>query len=102
MYFDASFNTSGATWDIPAIYTYGNAGRNILYGPGRTNWDASVFKSFALTERFKLQFRTELFNMLNTPQFGLPNAAIGSASAGSITSLSGNNRQVQLALRMSF
>ncbi len=102
MYFDTSFNTSDATWGVPAIYNYGNAGRNILYGPGRTNWDASVFKNFALTERVKLQFRTELFNMFNTPQFGLPNAAIGSASAGSITSLSGNNRQVQMALRLSF
>ncbi|WP_031499271.1 TonB-dependent receptor [Bryobacter aggregatus] len=102
MYFDTSFNTAGATWGIPTVYTYGNAGRNILYGPGRTNIDASVFKTFSLTERFRLQFRAELFNLSNTPQFGLPNAAIGSPSAGSITSLSGNNRQVQLALRLSF
>lgn len=102
LYFDTSFNTSGATWGAPAIYNYGNAGRNILRGPGRTNFDASVFKNFSLTERFKLQFRTELFNVSNTPQFGLPNAAIGSPAAGSITSLSGNNRQIQMALRFSF
>lgn len=102
LWFDTSFNTAGSTWGVPATFTYGNAGRNILYGPGRTNWDVSIFKTFALTERFKLQFRTELFNLFNTPQFGLPNAAIGNPAAGSITSLSGNNRQVQLALRFSF
>ena len=101
-YFDTSFNTSGSTWGIPATFNYGNAGRNILYGPGRVNWDASLFKNFSITERFKLQFRTEFFNMMNTPQFGLPNAALGSPSAGIITGLSGNNRQIQMALRLSF
>ncbi len=102
LYFDTSFNTAGSTWGIPATFAYGNAGRNILYGPGRVNWDASLFKNFSITERFKLQFRTEFFNMMNTPQFGLPNAAIGNPAAGSITSLSGNNRQIQMALRLSF
>src|SRR5262249_19336297 len=57
-WFDTSFNTSGAAWGTPAIYTFGNAGRNILRAPGRVNFDYSVFKDFSFTERFRLQFRT--------------------------------------------
>jgi outer membrane receptor protein involved in Fe transport len=102
LWFDTSFGGADATWSAPATFTYGNAGRNILYGPGRTNWDFSIFKNFSLTERFKFQYRTEFFNLFNTPQFGLPNAAVGNPGAGAITSLSGNNRQVQMALRFSF
>jgi outer membrane receptor protein involved in Fe transport len=101
-WFDTSFNTADAAWRTPAQFTYGNAGRNILYGPGRVNWDFSVFKSFALTERFKLDYRCEFFNMFNTPQFGLPNSTIGTPAAGIITSLSGANRQIQMALRLGF
>ena len=102
LFFDTSFGAADSTWGTPAQFTYGNAGRNILYGPGRTNWDWSLFKTFAFHERFRLQYRAELFNLFNTPQFGLPNAVIGTPAAGSITSLSGNNRQVQMALRFSF
>lgn len=101
-WFDASFNTPGAAWATPALYTYGNGGRNILYGPGRTNFDFSLFKSFAIKERLNLQFRSEFYNIFNTPQFGLPNSTIGAPGAGSITGLAGNNRQVQMALRLSF
>lgn len=101
LWFDTTLGPD-ATWGTPAPFTYGNAGRNILYGPGRVNWDWSLFKNFNFSEKYKLQFRSEFFNLFNTPQFGLPNATIGTPAAGSITSLSGNNRQVQLALRFSF
>lgn len=101
LWFDTTLGPD-ATWGTPAAFTYGNAGRNILYGPGRVNWDWSLFKNFNFSEKYKLQFRSEFFNLFNTPQFGLPNATIGTPAAGSITSLSGNNRQVQLALRFSF
>ena len=102
LWFDTSFNTAGAAWGNPAQFTYGNSGRNILYGPGRVNWDFSLFKNFPIGERFNLQFRSEFFNMFNTPQFGLPSSNIGGAGVGAITSLSGNNRQIQMALRLSF
>ncbi len=102
MWFDTSFGVPGAAWGAPAQYTYGNGGRDILYGPSRINWDFSLFKNFPITERFGIQFRSEFYNLFNTPQFGLPNANIGGAGVGTINSLSGNNRQVQFALRLSF
>jgi hypothetical protein len=101
-WFDTSFNRPDAAWGVPRQYTYGNAGRNILRGPGRVNLDFSIFKNFYLTERFNLQFRAESFNLFNTPQFGLPNSTIGSPAAGTITGLVGNPRQMQFALRLGF
>jgi hypothetical protein len=86
----------------PAPYTYGNAGRNILVGPARWNWDMSLFKDFPIRERMKVQFRAEAFNICNHPQFGLPNANIGNVQAGVITSTVGNPRQLQGALRFLF
>ena len=86
----------------PAPFTYGNAGRNILFGPGRTNWDASLFKNFVIREEIRFEFRAEAFNVLNHPQFGLPNQNIGNAQVGSITSTVGNPRQLQLGLRFQF
>jgi Carboxypeptidase regulatory-like domain/TonB dependent receptor len=86
----------------PAPFTYGNSGRDILFGPGRVNFDMSLFKEFPLRETVKLQFRAESFNIFNTPQFGLPNGSIGSAQAPVISSIVGNPRQLQLALVLRF
>jgi len=87
---------------VPAPYTYGNAGRDILFGPGRTNWDMSLFKNFVIREQTRFEFRAEAFNLFNHPQFGLPNPNIGNAQAGSITSIVGNPRQLQMGLRFQF
>jgi hypothetical protein len=84
----------------PPIYTFGNAGRNILIGPGLTTWDFGGDKDFRLTERFGLQFRSEFFNVLNHANFGLPNGSIGSTSAGTVTTVITNARQIQFALRL--
>lgn len=89
-----------AAFASPAQFTYGNAGRNILYGPGRVNQDFSLFKEFAVTERWKVQFRTEFFNLFNTPQFDLPNATIGVGNAGTITGTVGTPRQIQFGLKI--
>ncbi len=86
----------------PAIYTFGNLGRNTLYGPGRWNYDMSLFKDFAIKEELKVQFRAEAFNVFNHPQFGQPSATIGAGGVGTITSVIGNPRQLQLALRVQF
>ena len=86
----------------PAPFTYGNAGRDILFGPGRVNFDVSLFKDFMIREPLKVQFRAESFNVFNTPQFGLPNATIGNPQAPVISSIVGNPRQMQVALRLQF
>ena len=64
-------------------------------------------KSTAITERMKLQFRAEFFNILNHPNFGVPNDTVFSgtalnASAGLITSTATNSRQIQFALKLMF
>jgi hypothetical protein len=101
-WFDTTFNAPGAAWATPAQFTFGNSGRHVLRGPGRVNVDFSLFKSFPIRETLRLQFRAELFNLFNTPQFDMPNASIGSPSAGIISNTLGNPRQVQFALRLSF
>jgi len=101
-WFDTSFNTADAAWGVPATFTFGNSGRNILFGPGRVNFDYSLFKDLALTETLNLQLRAEFFNLMNTPQFDLPNASIGGNNAGIISAVLGNPRQIQFGLRLSF
>jgi hypothetical protein len=96
-------------------HQYGDARRGSLRGPAIYNVDASVFKNFALTEKWKLQFRAEAFNLFNTAEFGLPNAATdqtgspATATAAFVPSLSGNitstvhaSRELQFALKLSF
>jgi hypothetical protein len=86
----------------PANGLFGNAARNVLFGPGRINFDTSLFKDFEFNERAKLQFRSEFFNIFNTPQFGQPNGTIFNPGVGQITSTVGTPRQVQVALRVVF
>jgi hypothetical protein len=101
-WFNTALNTPGAPWLTPAQFTYGDAGRGILRGPGRTNLDFSVFKEFPVTERFRLQFRGEFFNILNHPQFDLPGQTIGSPSGGVISGTVGTPRDIQFSLRLQF
>jgi Mandelate racemase / muconate lactonizing enzyme, N-terminal domain len=102
----AWFNT--ADFVSPGNYTYGNSGRNILFGPGTKQVDLSLFKDFPFNESatHRLQFRAEAFNLLNTPQFNNPNAQIGNPAAGTIVSAGApllyqrTSRQMQLALKL--
>ncbi len=92
--------------------TIGSEHRNQLYGPGLQRVDLSLFKNFDLTERLKLEFRTEAFNVLNTAQFVNPNASLNLASPGgppvstygTITSTANayNPRLIQFAARLKF
>ena len=91
-----------SAFTLPTPYTYGNAGRNILRGPGLVNVDFSLFKNFHVTERFNLQVRGEAFNLTNTPGFSNPNSTFNTSSFGSITSTANNNRQVQLGAKILF
>jgi hypothetical protein len=84
---------------------YGNLGRDSLVGPSLATWDFSVFKNTAITERMTLQFRAELFNLLNRANFNTPNAVVFTPSgvsptAGVINSTSTTSRQVQLGLKL--
>ncbi|MBL8176377.1 MAG: carboxypeptidase regulatory-like domain-containing protein [Bryobacterales bacterium] len=88
----------------PAAFTYGNAGRGILYSPGNVNFDTSFVKNnrFGAEERLNVQFRFEAYNLFNSPYFGFPNGSIGSPTAGRITTTVGENRSLQLALKFEF
>ena len=94
-------------WFNPAAFVdshpaaYGNAGRNILRGPGSATIDAALSKSFYLgSEARRLQLRWEVFNSLNHTNFGLPVSSLDSPAVGSITS-AGPARVIQLGARVS-
>ncbi|HZU27327.1 MAG TPA: TonB-dependent receptor [Bryobacteraceae bacterium] len=89
---------------LPAPYTFGNSGRNVLIGPGVNRLDAAIRKEFAVTERQKVDFRAEFFNMLNHPNFAQPDNFIddGPGAAGVITSLATPMRQIQFGLKYIF
>lgn len=102
---------------------YGNSGNGILEGPGFKNLDASLFKNFRITERTKLQFRGEFFDVTNTPQFNVPNRGLNTGGGflpqraangtitypsqagltsgpGAITSLIAPMRNIQFGLKL--
>jgi len=89
----------------PTQYNFGNAGRNILIGPGAVNLDSSLFKNFRvgwLGENGEVQFRAEAFNTLNHPQFSIPNSHVDIANGGTITGLTNDMREVQFGLKILF
>ncbi len=84
---------------------YGNLGRDTLIGPGLATWDLSFLKDLHVREGLRLQFRAELFNILNRANFNTPNAVTFtptgvSPTAGVITATSTTSRQVQLGLKL--
>ena len=84
--------------------TLGNSGRNILYGPSFKTVAISLFKQFDLKDSWRLQFRTECYNITNTPSFGAPNSLLGYSNFGSISTMNANYtpRQFQFALKLLF
>jgi hypothetical protein len=92
---------------VPAAGTYGNVGRNTLTGPGMVDMDLALLKTTMISERLRLQFRGEIFNVFNRANFGTPNAVVfASASsvpaptAGVITSTASTSRQIQFGLKL--
>lgn len=83
----------------PPQYAFGNTGRNILIGPGLQTFDLSLDKNFQIVEKLAMQFRVESFNLLNHSNFGIPGTSIGSASAGTVSSVITNSREIQFAAR---
>ena len=93
------FNT--AAFAPQPLFTFGNLGRNTMHVPGRTSLDLSVHREFNLNEQLKLQFRAEAFNITNTPPFGIPGSALGTAAFGVIGD-AGLPRNLQMALKLLF
>ncbi len=93
------FNT--AAFAPQTLYTFGNVGRNTMHVPGRKSLDLSIHKEFRPVERITVQFRMEAFNVTNTPPFGAPGGALGSANFGVISS-AGLPRNMQAALKLVF
>jgi hypothetical protein len=106
-------------FSAPAYGTVGNASRDSLVGPGYSDWDFSLLKSTQLTQRTRLQFRAEFFNILNHTNLSLPNEVVFSngptqgttanqttaaalGTPGVITSTANTSRQIQLALKLLF
>ncbi len=91
-----------ADFRVPAPFTIGNAGRNILRGPRFTNLDFSLFKNFNFTERIYLQFRAEAFNALNHTQFNNPNTNIELPASGGHIFSARDARIGQFGLKLYF
>jgi hypothetical protein len=83
------------------VQQFGNAGRNIGLGPRYSDWDFSIFKNFRVTESKDVQFRAEFFNLLNHPNFRLPDSDISSPTFNQIQAAL-PPRVVQLALKFLF
>jgi hypothetical protein len=95
------FNT--ANFGPPAPLTLGDVGLQSNTGPPNRTLDFSIFKDFAFTERWRLEFRGEAFNIANTPQFNPPDSGLQDANFGRITStMTGTERHVQFSLRLMF
>jgi len=86
---------------LSPVQQFGTAGRNIAVGPGFADWDFSAFKSFRVTESKELQFRAEFFNILNHPNFYLPNSDISSPTFNQILEAQ-PPRLIQFALKFLF
>ncbi|MGD0694320.1 MAG: carboxypeptidase-like regulatory domain-containing protein [Terriglobia bacterium] len=100
-----------SAFSAPAPYTFGNAGRNILTGPGLSSWDFSLIRNFRLSESKSLEFRGEIFNLLNRANFDIPQRDVASPSFGQITNTlrpeaglasggPGDPREIQFGLRL--
>jgi hypothetical protein len=91
-----------AAFATPPAYTYGDVGRNSLYGPSLQTLDLALQRSFAITERTSFQFRAESFNALNHTNLGTPNRYVNEPQFGTITMAMTPGRQMQLSARLSF
>jgi hypothetical protein len=83
-------------------FNFGNAGWNIINGPGTNNWDFALYREFPITESKRVEFRAESFNLLNHANFGQPGSTAGTPTFGEISSTAFDNREIQFALKIYF
>jgi len=93
---------SPGAFSAPPAYTYGNVGRNTVYGPGLQTMDLALVRSFSLAEKARFETRAEFFNALNHTNLGTPNRFVNTSSFGSITEVATPGREIQLSARISF
>ncbi|MFN7998218.1 MAG: TonB-dependent receptor [Bryobacteraceae bacterium] len=103
---DGTYFDTSAFARVTAV-RFGTVGRNTMRGPGVVNTDMSVFRTFRLTEKLRMQFRAEAFNLSNTPHFANPNNDVNSSEFGMILSTQaddalGRSRELRFGLRLSF
>jgi hypothetical protein len=92
---------NSAAFSQAAQFSFGNVGRVIsLRGPGQVNFDVSLFKTFAIKESLKAQFRAEALNVTNTPTFYGPNTTFTNPAFGLITSQANYPRLIQIGVRV--
>jgi hypothetical protein len=86
----------------PPAYTYGDVGRNSVYGPGMQTLDLGVVREFSVAEKARFEARAEFFNALNHTNLGTPNRFVNTSNFGSITEVNTPGRGIQLSARISF
>ena len=86
----------------PPAYTYGNVGRNSVYGPGLQTMDLGLVREIGLSEKARFEARTEFFNALNHTNLGIPNRFVNTSNFGSITEVATPGREIQVSARVSF
>ncbi|HTP84615.1 MAG TPA: hypothetical protein VMQ11_16810, partial [Alphaproteobacteria bacterium] len=97
------FNTSVFSPTCTNTAPFGTSGRNIIRGPNQSNVDLSILKAFPVTERVRIDFRTEFFNTFNRVNFANPsNNVLVPATLGTITSAATGPRVIQFALKVGF
>lgn len=97
----ANFPTDAQAVADPAARTYGSFARNSLRGPGRFNIDLAFSKSTSITERWRVEARADIFNLLNHAEFSNPDTNINSPTFGRLL-YTAQPRVIQLALRLNF
>ena len=91
-----------ASFQTPALGTFGNLGRNSLRSDWNKNLDLSLFRQFPFTERFRLEFRFEMFNATNTPVWAIPVSSLEAPNFGAVTHTANVPRQLQFGLKLYF
>jgi hypothetical protein len=91
-----------AAFATPPAYTFGDVGRNSVYGPPLRTLDFALARTFRVTEKASFQFRGEAFNAMNKANLGTPNRYVNTPQFGTITMAMTPGREIQLSARLSF
>jgi hypothetical protein len=98
----SQFSGAKDAFAVPAIYTYGNSGRNILRGDNLNQFDFTAMKSFPFSETRRLEFRAEFFNLFNHSVFALPGGGINASTGGQVSSTLNSDRIIEFAMKLYF